>query len=127
MFLLVALVMAVPAQQAAADEVPSDEPMPAPKTAREAPLPSFDDKVGDAFESARDGFASAGAIGVDLIVLRPMGMAATIAGSGAFLCSMPLVLPGGLSEDVSQDVADTWEIFVRLPFAYTFQRRLGRF
>ena len=56
----------------------------------------------------------------DLIILRPLGTAATVAGLPMFLASCPLLVPSG-------EYLTSWDIFVLAPAEYTFRRPLGDF
>jgi hypothetical protein len=55
---------------------------------------------------------------VDLLVLRPLGMAATGVGFGYFLVAGPLAAPAG-------QFGEAWDFFVMSPYEFTFQRPLG--
>jgi hypothetical protein len=55
---------------------------------------------------------------MDLLVLRPVGLLATIGGSVIFVGSLPLSLP-------TWSVGKTFEAYVKRPAAYTFWRELG--
>ena len=57
---------------------------------------------------------------VDLVVARPAGAVATVAGAAIFLVSWPFAALGGNTEE-------TWDSLVANPAAYTFQRPLGDF
>jgi hypothetical protein len=61
-----------------------------------------------------------GAMIVDLIAVRPLGLVATLAGSAVFIVSIPFSALGGNTE-----VA--WERLVAEPAAFTFKRPLGEF
>jgi hypothetical protein len=70
-----------------------------------------------------EAFASWGAAGVsvfDILVLRPLGTAASAAGLGFFVAASPLAA-------VSGRIGTTWDIFVLGPVDYTFLRPLGDF
>jgi len=55
---------------------------------------------------------------LDLIILRPAGIAATAAGAGIFIVALPFTLPtGSVGVSARKLVAD--------PFAFTFMRPLG--
>lgn len=60
------------------------------------------------------------AMTVDLVVARPAGAVATVAGAAIFLVSWPFAALGGNTEE-------TWDSLVADPAAYTFQRPLGDF
>ena len=70
--------------------------------------------------SAGDIAADVGAKTFDVVVLRPIGAAATLGGFGCFLLLTPLAA-------VSQGVGTVWDIFVLGPAEYTFERPLGEF
>ena len=57
---------------------------------------------------------------VDLIILRPLGIVATLGGSVLFVISSPFSLLGGNADDA-------WESLVVSPAEYTFKRPLGEF
>jgi len=54
----------------------------------------------------------------DVLIVRPVGLAALVAGSGFFVISAPLTAPF-----VGFD--DTWELFVKEPYRYAIRRSLG--
>ncbi len=54
---------------------------------------------------------------VDLAILRPMGFAVTLLGTGAFVLSLPFTL--------GRNVGDAAERFVADPARFTFSRPLG--
>lgn len=58
------------------------------------------------------------AIMLDLAVLRPIGLVATIAGSVIFVASLPISIP-------TWSVGKTFTSFVKRPVLYTFVRDLG--
>jgi hypothetical protein len=57
---------------------------------------------------------------VDLVLARPGGLVATIAGSVIFVAALPFSLLGGNTDE-------TWESLVVSPAEYTFKRPVGRF
>ncbi len=59
-----------------------------------------------------------GEIVFDVLVLRPLGAAATVGGFGAFLITAPLLAP-------SQEIPYGWNTFVIGPYEYTVDRPLG--
>lgn len=61
-----------------------------------------------------------GAIVADLVLVRPLSLVATIAGSAFFIVSVPFAALGGNADE-------TWESLVVTPATYTFKRPLGRF
>jgi len=56
----------------------------------------------------------------DLVLVRPVGLAATVAGTAIFLVSLPFAL-------ITNDVPKTAKQLVVNPFNYTFDRPLGDF
>jgi hypothetical protein len=58
------------------------------------------------------------AIIVDLILFRPLGLATTVAGTVAYVASLPISLP-------TQSAGKTFNAFVVGPARYTFVRPLG--
>jgi hypothetical protein len=65
-------------------------------------------------------WAEIGAKTLDVVVLRPLGAAATVAGFAFFLVSSPLTA-------ASQRIGTSWDTFVLAPVDYTFERPLGDF
>lgn len=63
---------------------------------------------------------SAAAMGVDLLLVRPLGLVSTVAGTGLFVLSLPFTLLGGNVEEAAH-------VLVAEPGAYTFSRPLGEF
>jgi len=61
-----------------------------------------------------------GAKTLDVIVLRPLGAIATVAGFGFFAVSSPIAA-------ASQRIGASWDTLVLAPVDYTFQRPLGDF
>lgn len=61
---------------------------------------------------------SAGAILVDAFLLRPLGLAATVLGTAAFVVTLPFSLPTRSADDAA-------EVLVVKPAKYTFARPLG--
>jgi hypothetical protein len=59
-------------------------------------------------------------IAADLAVMRPVGLAATIAGTAIFIVSLPFAL-------ITNDVPKVAKELVVDPFNYTFDRPLGDF
>ena len=57
-------------------------------------------------------------MGFDLLVLRPLGLVATVGGTALFIISLPFSLLGGNSGKAGK-------VLVAEPFAYTFARPLG--
>ena len=71
-------------------------------------------------ESPLEIVAEIGAKTFDVVILRPIGVAATVGGFGCFLILGPLAA-------ASQGIATVWDIFVLGPAEYTFQWPLGDF
>ena len=61
---------------------------------------------------------SASAMAADLVLLRPLGMAATATGVVLYIVSLPFSVPGG-----NQQMAI--DKLVHAPAKFTFQRQLG--
>jgi hypothetical protein len=99
------LVLAVGVALALAGAAPASEPetIPAPQ-ARETQVAGV----------------GIGAKAFDVVVMRPLSAAATVAGLAFFVASVPFVAP-------SSKVHTAWEIFVAGPGEYTFRRPLGVF
>ena len=57
---------------------------------------------------------------VDLVIARPAGLVAPIAGSVIFVVALPFSLLGGNTDE-------TWESLVVSPAEYTFTRPVGEF
>lgn len=57
-------------------------------------------------------------IALDLVMLRPIGLVATVIGTVAFVASLPIALPTG-------SVGKTFTALVKEPAKYTFVRELG--
>ena len=62
--------------------------------------------------------SSAGSLTYDLFIMRPLGLAATVAGSMIFVLSLPFTL-------MTDDVADASQKLVGDPWKYTVDRPLG--
>jgi hypothetical protein len=62
---------------------------------------------------------SAGAMAFDLILMRPVGLAATIVGAAVFIVSIPFSALGGNSEAAAEKL-------INEPLFFTFQRPLGQ-
>jgi hypothetical protein len=60
------------------------------------------------------------AMTMDLLLARPGGLVATIAGAAIFVVSVPFSALGG-------NTGEAWDSLVATPAAYTFQRPLGDF
>ncbi|MBW2274296.1 MAG: hypothetical protein JRG96_13565 [Deltaproteobacteria bacterium] len=59
-----------------------------------------------------------GASTLDLVIIRPLGVGATVVGFVMFVVSVPFVAP-------SRGIGTSWEIFVEGPGEYTFVRPIG--
>lgn len=69
---------------------------------------------------AYDDTPSAGAMAFDLVIVRPLGVVATVAGTGLFLLDLPLsILRGKPPEESARR-------FIVEPARFTFARDLGR-
>jgi hypothetical protein len=60
------------------------------------------------------------AAALDILVLRPLAAAATVAGLPMFVASVPFVAASG-------ELLTSWDVFVLAPADYTFRRPLGDF
>lgn len=69
---------------------------------------------------AEPGTPSAAAMGVDMVLVRPVSLASTAVGTGLFLVSLPFSLLG-------MNVSDAGKRLVGEPAKYTFVRPLGDF
>lgn len=61
-----------------------------------------------------------GAMAADLVIVRPLGMVATLGGTLVFIVSLPFSALG-------ENMDDAWESLVVSPATFTFQRPLGEF
>ncbi|MEE4609135.1 MAG: hypothetical protein V2L15_09625 [Desulfobacteraceae bacterium] len=61
---------------------------------------------------------SGGAMAVDVLLLRPLGLVATVAGAVLYVLSLPFSAAGGNTEEARQKLVEE-------PACYTFQRPLG--
>lgn len=57
---------------------------------------------------------------VDLVLVRPLGIVATVVGAAGFLLALPFTLPSGSAGETARE-------WVTEPFEYTFNRPLGSF
>ena len=57
---------------------------------------------------------------VDLVVVRPLGIVATVIGTAGFVLALPFTVPSGSTGDTARE-------WVVAPFEYTFNRPLGDF
>ena len=62
---------------------------------------------------------TAGAMAFDLILMRPIGLAASIVGTAIFIVSLPFSALGGNEEAAAEKL-------VKEPLFFTFQRPLGQ-
>lgn len=58
------------------------------------------------------------AVLVDVILVRPVGLAAVIVGTAVFIVSLPFTIPAG-------GVSTAARVLISEPFAYTFVRPIG--
>jgi len=70
--------------------------------------------------SAGSRIANGAEVVFDVLILRPLGAAATAGGFGVFLITAPLLAP-------SQEIPYGWDTFVVGPYEYTVERPLGEF
>lgn len=82
-----------------------------------SPLSSF--AVHDEIQKKR-GPADPGYMFVDLVLARPAGLVATVAGSVIFVVALPFSLLGSNTDE-------TWESLVVSPAKFTFTRPVGEF
>lgn len=75
--------------------------------------------VADEYGDDISGTPSAGAMAFDLLIVRPVGLVATVLGTGLFVLSLPLSLVQG------EPPSDPAKKLVVEPARYTFQRPLG--
>jgi hypothetical protein len=74
-------------------------------------------------DESRDGIddsPSATAMAADLLLIRPLGLAATIIGTGLFILQLPL------SIIIGEPPSEPAKKLVSEPARYTFRRRLGQ-
>jgi hypothetical protein len=57
---------------------------------------------------------------VDLILVRPLGIVATVLGTACFIVALPFTVPTGGVEDAARE-------WIGAPLEYTFDRPLGNF
>jgi hypothetical protein len=62
---------------------------------------------------------TSGAMAVDLLLVRPVGLAASIVGAALFIVSLPFSALGGNSEAAAEKL-------INEPVFFTFQRPLGQ-
>jgi hypothetical protein len=86
-----------------------------------APAPGLQgDSAGGEQVRAGVAWGEIGAKTLDVVVLRPLGAAATVGGFALFLVSSPLTA-------ASLRIGTSWDTFVLAPADYTFERPLGDF
>jgi len=76
----------------------------------------------NSFVLAKDnpwGNPSVGAVVLDILVLRPLGLCGTILGARAYAISLPVTVPFKKTDEASK-------ILVMEPYSYTFERSLGK-
>lgn len=74
--------------------------------------------AGDTFTESEE--TTAGRMTVDLLLMRPAGIAATLVGSVVFVVALPFTL-------ISGDTQHSLDKLVKEPGKYTFDRPLGYF
>lgn len=57
---------------------------------------------------------------IDVAIIRPLGIVASVAGCAIYLVSLPFSIPGGNADKV-------WETTVIEPVKFTFDRPVGEF
>lgn len=83
-------------------------------------LSSFAAVADDADRDGIDDTPSAGAMAFDLVLVRPLGLVATVLGTGLFILQLPLsIVQGELPSDPAKQL-------VVKPAQYTFTRPLGQ-
>ncbi len=82
-----------------------------------SPMGAVAAEVKDPFEDQRQ---SGGEMLADFVLVRPVGIAATVLGSAAFIVSWPFSAAGGNSDKAFDEM-------VRKPARFTFKRPLGDF
>jgi uncharacterized membrane protein YhhN len=68
-------------------------------------------------------YVTAGNIGAssfDVLLLRPLGFVATVAGLACFTAALPF-------SAIAQEIGTSWDIFVVAPAESTFKRPIGDF
>lgn len=73
----------------------------------------------DEFREGIDGSPSAGAMAFDLVIVRPVGLVATVLGAGLFVLQLPLSLIQG------EPPSEPAKKLVEEPAKFTFTRPLG--
>jgi len=85
-----------------------------PLAAQDAAKPNETDEANETLEAPD----SAGMMLMDAFLLRPLGLAATVLGTAAFILTLPFSLPTHSADDAA-------EALVVKPAKYTFARPLG--
>lgn len=73
----------------------------------------------DEYQDALEGKPSAGAMAFDLVIVRPVGLVATVLGAGLFVLQLPLSMIQGVPP------SDPAQKLVVEPAEFTFKRPLG--
>ncbi len=114
------LLVALPVQ---ADDI---EPEPyVDEEVEPEPEPEVEAGVGYQAKTATPAISNEPSIGskiYDCVILRPMGLAATVLGAAIFVPVGILASPSG-----AENIEAAWEIFVVAQLKYTFTRPLGNF
>jgi hypothetical protein len=83
-------------------------------------------EIGYTFKAAEKGFGikappqpTSAAVAADAIIGRPLGLGTTLAGTGLFIATLPLTVPGGNTRTAAR-------YLVVKPGGWTFVRPLGR-
>lgn len=95
---------------------------PAPARDQDPKAEAADALQPDAPPSLASRVADGAAVGVDLLLARPLLAAATAVGSVLFLPVAAVSAPQG-----RHGIQEAWEILVSVPFENTFRRPLGEF
>lgn len=74
----------------------------------------------DEYRATAEDTPSAGAMGFDLLIVRPLGLVATVLGTGLFVLQLPLSLIQG------EPPMDPAKALVVEPAQFTFMRPLGQ-
>lgn len=74
----------------------------------------------DEYRDSADDTPGAGAMAFDLVVVRPLGLVATVLGTGLFVLQLPLSLIQGVPP------MDPAQRLIVEPAQFTFQRPLGQ-
>ncbi len=73
-----------------------------------------------AADQTQDDEISAGAMTIDLLLVRPVGIVSVVFGTAVFIVSLPFSALGGNAGNAAKKL-------VAAPFNYTFTRKLGHF